>query len=287
MAALRRGEDRRRRAMAEISAKEVMALRNKTGLSMMECKKALVESGGNQDAAEDLLKKKLGKKMEGRTDRAAGEGRVAVKIADDGRSAVIVELRAETDFTAKNEKFGAVAERIADLALAEGKAGGVAPTDEMKAPIEDLKISTGENVSIARIHRLEGGGGSKFGRYVHHDGKTGVLLHATGSVSDDVARDICMHIAAYVPRPQGVSRDDIPAETVEREVRLLREKMEEEGKNPEMIERIVEGKKNALYGELALLEQPFVKDESVKIKDLLKDDGQIGSFIRWRVGEAG
>ena len=271
--------------MAEISAKDVMALRNKTGLSMMECKKALVESQGDQVAAEDLLKKKLGKKMEGRTDRAAGEGRVTVKIAGDGRSAVIVELRAETDFTAKNEKFGAAAEKIADLAIAKGNAGDVTPTDEMKAPIEDLKISTGENISIARIHKLEGGGDSMFGKYVHHDGKTGVLVLATGSVSEDTARDICMHVAAHIPRAQGVSRDDIPEAAVEHELRLIREKMEDEGKNAEMIAKIVEGKKNALYGELALMEQPFVKDETKKIKDLVAGKGDISAFLRWQVGE--
>lgn len=270
--------------MTEISAKEVMSLRNKTGLSMMECKKALVEAGGDQQAAEDLLKKKLGKKMEGRTDRAAGEGRVVVAIGADGRSAVIVEVRAETDFTAKNEKFGAAAEKIAELAMG-ANAGDVAATDEMNAQIEDLKITTGENISIARIHKLEGGGDSMFGRYVHHDGKTGVLLHATGSVSEDTARDICMHIAASPVRPMGVGRDDIPASAIERELRLMREKMEEEGKNAEMIEKIVEGKKNALFSELALLEQPFVKDESLKIKDLLKDGGSISAFFRWQVGE--
>ncbi len=270
--------------MAEISAKEVMSLRSKTGLSMMECKKALVESGGDQAAAEDLLKKKLGKKMEGRTDRAAGEGRIVVTVGPDSRAAAIVELRAETDFTAKNEKFGAAAEKIGELALAE-HAGDVTPTDDMKAQIEDLKITTGENISIARVHKIEGGSDSMFGRYVHHDGKTGVLLHAAGSVSDDTARDICMHIAAYVPRAQGVSRDDIPDAAVEREVRLLREKALEEGKPAEIVEKMVEGKKNSLYAELALLEQPFVKDESIKIKDVLGADGQISAFLRWQVGE--
>lgn len=272
-------------AMAEISAKEVMSLRNKTGLSMMECKKALVESGGDQEAAEDLLKKKLGKKMEGRTDRAAGEGRIAVRIGEDGRSAVIVEVRAETDFTAKNEKFGAAAEKVAELALGEN-AGDVTPTGAMAAAIEDLKITTGENISIARIHKLEGGGDSMFGRYVHHDGKTGALVHATGSVSEDTARDICMHIAAYVPRAQGVSRDDIPESAIEHEVRLLREKALEEGKPAEIVEKIVQGKANSLYAELALLEQPFVKDETKKIKDLLDGDGGISAFLRWQVGEA-
>lgn len=272
--------------MAEITAKEVMSLRNKTGLSMMECKKALVEAGGDQGAAEDLLKKKLGKKMEGRTDRAAGEGRIAILESEDGRNAVIVEVRAETDFTAKNEKFGDAVQSIAKIALSNGHAGSVDVTPEMTAQVEDLKISTGENISVARIHKFEGGSDTMYGTYIHHDGKTAVLLQASGSISQDLARDICMHIAASPVRPQGVSRDDIPEAAVERELRLMREKMEEEGKNAEMIEKIVEGKKNAMYGEMALLEQPFVKDESQKIGDLIKGKGDVSAFLRWQVGEA-
>ncbi len=268
--------------MAQISAKEVMALRQKTGLSMMECKKALTETEGDPVAAEESLRKKMKGKMDTRTDRAAGEGLIVVKI--EGNAGVIVELRAETDFTAKNENFAAAAGKIAEMALKAG-AGDVEPTDEMKAIMDDVRISTGENASIARIAKLEGADGTTFGTYVHHDGKTGVLLQLSGGVSDEVAKDICMHITAALPRPEGVSRDDVPAEVIERERKLAMEQAVEEGKNEEIAAKIVEGKVNKLYKDLALLEQPFVKDDKKQVKDLLPSGGNVVAFRRWAVGE--
>lgn len=270
--------------MAEISAKQVMSLRTKTGLSMMECKSALTETNGDMDAAEDFLRKKLKGKMDTRTDRAAGEGRIAIVVSDDGRNASIIELRAETDFTAKNESFGAAAKNIATLAL-KANAGEVTPTPEMTKFIEDLRISTGENVSIARLHKVEGGSDTMFGTYVHHDGKTGVLVQCEGSVSEDVARDICMHITAATPRPQGVTRDDIPANYIERERKLAMEMAIESGKNEEIAAKMVEGKIQKLYADLALLEQPFVKDPEKKIKDIIGPKGTVSAFFRWAVGE--
>lgn len=270
--------------MAEISAKEVMNLRNRTGLSMMECKKALQEAGGNVEAAEDLLRKKLKGKMDTRTDRAAGEGRIAVAISDDGRAGAIVEVRAETDFTAKNDKFLNAASQIARLAL-DAHAGDVSATPEMSSLIDDLRISTGENISIARMHKLAGGGSTMFGSYIHHDGKTGVLLQCDGSVSDDLARDICMHITAATPRPQGVTRESVPQHVIDKERRLAIEMAMESGKTKEIAEKMVEGKINKLYSELALLEQDFVKDPSRKIKDLLPKDATVTAFLRWQVGE--
>ncbi len=270
--------------MSEINAAQVMKLRNKTGLSMMECKKALQESNGDEQAAEDLLRKKLKGKMDTRTDRAAGDGRIAIALAPDGRAAAIDELRAETDFTAKNEKFVAGATKIATLALTE-HAGAVSPTAPMNAVVDDLRISTGENISLARVHKLAGGGATMFGSYVHHDGKTGVLVQAEGSVSQDLARDICMHIAAAVPRPQGVTRNDVPQHVIDRERRLAIEMAMESGKPKEIAEKMVEGKINKLYSELALLEQPWIRDESKKIKDLLPKDATVKAFLRWQVGE--
>ncbi len=268
----------------EIAAKDVMSLRNKTGLSMMECKRALEESSGDPEKAEDILRKKMKGKMDTRTDRAAGEGRVAVKIAPDGRSAVIVEVRAETDFTAKNEKFAAMVDKIATAALAQ-PAGDVKPTSDMTKALDEIRISTGENASIARIHKVSGGSDSMFGSYVHHDGKTAVLLHATGSVSQDTAKDVCMHIVAAVPRPQGVTRNDIPQHVIDKERRLAMEMAMESGKNEEIAKKMVDGKINALVADLALLEQPFVKDPTKKIKDVLGPKGTVSAFLRWAVGE--
>jgi elongation factor Ts len=270
--------------MVEIDAKTVMMLRNKTGLSMMECKKALQETQGNADAAEDFLKKKLKGKMDARTDRAAGEGRIAIAVSPDGRAASIVELRAETDFTAKNEKFVAAAKALAGSTLSKN-AGAVAPTPDMTKAVDDLRISTGENISIARAHKLAGGGSTMFGSYVHHDGKTGVLLQCEGSVSQDLAKDICMHITAATPRPQGVDRSSVPATVIDRERRLAVEMAMEAGKPKDIAEKMVEGKINKLYSELALLEQAYIRDETKKIKDLLPSGSSITAFLRWQVGE--
>jgi elongation factor Ts len=266
-------------AMADISAKEVMALRQKTGLSMMECKKALVETEGDVDAAIELLQKKMKGKMDTRTDRVAGEGKIAVAI--DGSSAAIVELIAETDFTAKNDAFGNAVSELAKLALAQ-PAGNVTPTDEMAKHVDELRISTGENISIARVEKLEGG---SFGSYVHHDGKTAALVQAEGDVPADVLRQICLHITAAVPIPQGVTRDDVPDEVVEKEKKLAMDMAIESGKNEEIAAKIVEGKVNKIYEELTLLEQVSVVDQTTKIKDLLPGGASIKAFRRWGVGE--
>lgn len=269
--------------MTQISAKEVMKLRSRTGLSMMECKKALAEVGGDIDEAESLLRKKLKGKMETRTDRAAGEGRIAVAVAPDNSGAAIVEIRAETDFTARNDKFVEVAQTAADRAL-EQPAGDVDATDEINALIDDLRISTGENCSLARAVKLDGGDGAAFGSYVHHDGKTGVLIKTSGGLDEKTMRQVCMHITAAVPRPLGITPDEIPADVVEKERKFRTEQAMESGKPKEIAEKIVEGGMRKFFEEVALLEQPFVMDQSLKIKDIV-GDAKILSFTRWQVGE--
>ncbi len=272
--------------MAEISAAEVMKLRNSTGLSMMECKKALVEAGGDAEKATDLLRKKLKGKMESRTDRAAGEGRIAVFVSPAGEAATIVEVRAETDFTARNEAFVRLCEKVAQLAL-EQNAGDVKETGAMKAVLDEVRIRTGENCSYARGHKLIGAAGKTvFGSYVHHDGKTGVLIQAQGSVSDQTLRDVCMHIAAADPRPRGVSAKDVPANVVERERRFRVAQAMESGKPKEIAEKMVEGGMRKFFEEVALLEQPFVKDPTRKIKDVVGKDAEVVAFRRWQVGES-
>ncbi len=272
--------------MAEISAKDVMSLRNKTGLAMMECKKALTEAGGDPEKAEDLLRKKLKGKMETKTDRVAGEGRIGIAVSDDGSSAAIVEVKAETDFTAKNENFINATDELAKLALGLD-AGSVEPSEEMTAIIDNLRISTGENISIGRIERLSGAAGSTtYGQYVHHDGKTGVLIQAEGELGDDTMRQIAMHVAAAMPRPLGLSADDIPADLVEKEKKFRIEQAVESGKPESIAEKIVEGGMRKFFEEVALLEQDFVMDTSKKIKDLVGSGCSLSSFKRWQVGES-
>ncbi len=273
--------------MAEINAKDVMNLRNRTGLPMMDCKSALAEAGGDVDKAEEILRKKLKGKMEKRTDRAAGEGRIGVSINSASGTAALVELRCESDFTAKSEKFVAAAQKIADIVLNTGHAGQVASYPAIDAIIEDLRASTGENCSFARGHKVGGETGTTaFGSYVHHDGKTGVLIQAEGSINDETLRQLCMHITAAVPRPQGISRDDIPAAIVDRERRFRIEQAMESGKPKEIAEKMVEGGMRKFYEEIALLEQPFIRDETKKVKDIVGSKATIVAFFRWAVGEA-
>jgi len=268
--------------MPEINAKDVMKLRNKTGLAMMACKKALQEASGDIEAAEDLLRKQLKGKMETKVDRAAGEGRIGIAVADAHAGAAIVELKAETDFTAKNDKFVDATNRIAAMALAAG-AGQVGATDDMTAIIDDLRISTGENISFGRGLKADGGNGARFGSYVHHDGKTGVLIECTGDIADETLRQLCMHVTAAVPRPLGVTADDIPADLVEKERKFRVEQAVESGKPQEIAEKIVQGGMRKFFEEVALLEQPFVMDQSKKIKDVV-GGATITAFHRWEVG---
>ena len=265
--------------MADISAKDVMVLRNNTGLPMMACKKALIESDGDVAAAEELLRIQLKGKMDTRTDRVAGEGRIAIAIGDG--CGAIVEVRSETDFTAKNDQFVALADKVAQLALA-GEPGTVSATDEITAAVDELRISTSENCSFARGLKLAG---EKFGSYVHHDGKTGVLIQAEGDISDDTLRDLCMHITAAMPVPLGVGADDIPAEAVEKEKHFRTQQAIESGKPPQIAEKIVEGGMRKFFAEVSLLAQPFVRDPDKTIKDIV-GDATIVAFHRWQVGES-
>ncbi|MDX2147221.1 MAG: translation elongation factor Ts [Planctomycetota bacterium] len=270
--------------MAEINAKDVMMLRNKTGLPMMACKAALEKAGGDLEKAEEILRKELKGKMDTRVDRVAGEGRIA--IAKSREAAAIIELKAETDFTAKNPKFVDAAQKIAELALSE-KAGAIVQTAAIQAAVDELRISTGENVSFGRGHKLiQDSGSGSFGSYVHHDGKTGVLVQGEGSVADETLRQICMHVVAAVPRPQGVSAKDIPANVVEKERKFRIEQAMESGKPKEIAEKMVEGGMRKFFEEIALLEQPFVMDPTKKVKDVVGANATIVSFLRWQVGEA-
>jgi len=273
--------------MAAINAKDVMSLRNKTGLAMMACKKALTEADGDPVKAEENLRKSLKGKMDTKVDRAAGEGRIEIAKSDDGATAVIVELRAETDFTAKNEKFIEATKQIAQLALGMAS-GSTDPTAEMTEIIDNLRITTGENISLGRIEKFETSGGSTvYGQYVHHDGKTGVLIQAEGEVGDEVLRQVAMHVTAAFPRPLGVTPDDIPTEMVEKERKFRIDQAVESGKPQEIAEKMVEGGMRKFFAEVALLEQAFVIDPSKTIKELIGAGGSVKDFRRWEVGETG
>lgn len=267
--------------MAEISATEVMKLRNRTGLSMMECKRALTEAAGDIEKAEDILRKTMKGKMDAKTDRAAGAGRVA--IAYGSGSAAIVEVRAETDFTAINEKFVQSVQKIAELTNKQA-AGAVAVFADATKIVDELRISTGENCSYARGRKFQGAAGAVFGGYVHHDGKTGALVHAEGDITPEQLKQLGMHIVAAVPTPKGVAAADVPAEIVERERKFRIETAMESGKPKEIAEKMVEGGMRKFYEEVALLEQPYVMDPTKKVRDVI-GSAKIHAFARFAVGE--
>ena len=168
------------------TAQDVMSLRQKTGLGMMDCKNALAEKDGDPEAAEQWLRETKKGKMDARTERTTGEGRIEISFA--GGSASIIEVRTETDFTARNESFLEAVEKIAAMAL-EGADGEVELTDEVTAIIDDLRITTGENTNFGRGFKYSGG---TFGHYIHHDGKRACLLQLDGETDDELAKGIAV-----------------------------------------------------------------------------------------------
>lgn len=268
---------------ANISAKDVMALRQKTGLGMMDCKKALAENGGDMAAAEAALRDKLKGKMDERTDRAAGEGRISIEVTDEG--AAILEVRAETDFTARNDSFIEMADQAARDSVAQADGNGPAEvtfTDEMKASLDEVRITTGENISFARGVAFKGG---TYGRYVHHDGKLGVLVQFEGSVPEDLATGICQHVAAHVPTPLAVDEHGLPGEVVEAKRAEATKEAMDLGKPEEIATKIAEGKMRKFLEDNTLLGQKYVRSEDGKtVSEMLPEGARILHFVRMRVG---
>ncbi|MEX1016147.1 MAG: translation elongation factor Ts [Phycisphaeraceae bacterium] len=265
-----------------ITAKDVMALRQKTGLGMMECKEALAEVDGDVQQAIDLLRQRGLAKMDSRAERTSAEGRIAAAVSDDGSKGALVEINTETDFTASNEMFQKMADTVAQEAL-QGPAGEVQLNDTMKAAIDEVRLTTKENVQFARGAVL-GGPGSSVGHYVHFTGKVGVLIELDGKVDDALLKDLCMHISAVSPVPLGVTEDEVPADVVAKEREIAKAQAIESGKPEQIAEKMVEGKIRKFYDENVLLRQPFIKDDKKQIKDLLPKGVTIRKFVRYQVG---
>ena len=270
--------------MATISAKDVMELRKATGLGMMECKKALTEADGDMDKAATIVREKYGAKMAGRSDRDSTEGKVAVAVSDDAGKGAIVQVNTETDFTANNDAFGVMATKVATLAL-EGGPGDVPKTDAMEAAIEEVRLVTQENIQFGQ-GRVLGGNGSdkKVGSYVHHTGKVGVLIELEGEASDELLKDLCMHVSAIVPEPVAIRPEDVPAEIVDKEKQIAKQQAIDSGKPAEIAEKMVTGKIRKFVDSIALLHQPFVKDDKKQIKDILPKGTTITKFVKYHVG---
>lgn len=275
--------------MSAITAKDVMELRNRTGLGMMECKSALTESGGDVEKAVDLLRTKGLTKMDGRTDRVSAEGRIAAAVSPDKTKGAIVEVNTETDFTAKNDAFVAMTAAVAQEAL-KGPAGEAQKTDAMQAAIDNIRLTTKENAQFGR-GRVLGGPGRKVGSYVHFTGKLGVLVEVEvsggGNASDELLKELCQHITAATPPPMGVNESDIPADVLEREKQIAKAQAMEQGKPEAIAEKMVGGKVRKFYEDHVLTQQLFVlrPEEKKKVKDLLPAGVTIKNFVRYQLGQ--
>ncbi|MCY2924681.1 MAG: translation elongation factor Ts [Planctomycetota bacterium] len=263
--------------MAEITAATVKALREETQQGMMECKKALAEANGDVEAAKDILRKKGLATAAKKADRATKEGAIIVKISPDSTSATMIMVACETDFCSRNDEFRAMSQKVADLAAA-GPVGPVAASEAITAAVQACFAKIGENMSYSQGVKVAG---ARVAGYVHHNGKVGVVIAADGGASDEVLKDICMHIA--FTNPMGATKDDIPADLVEKEKAFARQEAIDSGKPADIAEKMVAGKINKFLAANALLEQPFVKDETKKVKDIL-GAATIKAFARFAVG---
>jgi elongation factor Ts len=264
--------------MAEISAEVVKALREQTGQGMMECKKALQESGGDVELAKDLLRKKGLMTAEKKASRATGEGLIGVHMNAEKTSAAMVEVRCETDFCARNDVFRAMVAKVAELAAA-GPDGPVEPTATMKQAVQDALTKIGENIVCARSVKISA---SRVGAYIHHNGKVGVLVGVDGPIDETTLADLCMHIA--FADPMGIAPADVPVKLVAKERQIAAEQAAASGKPANIVEKMVEGKVAKFLAANALQEQPFIRDDKKKVKDIL-GAAKVKAFARFAVGQ--
>ncbi|MAY35970.1 MAG: elongation factor Ts [Spongiibacteraceae bacterium] len=268
--------------MAAVSASMVKELRERTGLGMMECKKALVEAGGDIEVAIEDLRKSSGMKAAKKAGRTAADGIVAAKVAEDGSYGVLVEVNSETDFVARDDNFLAFVGKVVDKAF-EDKQGDVAAlmAGELESAREALVQKIGENISVRRVSVVEAEGA--VGSYVHSNNRIGVLVALKGG-DVEVARDVAMHVAAV--NPLVAKPDDMSAELIEKEREIYTAQAQESGKPPEIIEKMIDGRIRKYLAENSLTEQAFVKDPDTTVGKLLKSAGaDILGFVRLEVGE--
>lgn len=272
--------------MAEITAALVKELRVKTDAPMMECKKALTEADGDLDKAEEILRVKLGSKASKASSRVTAEGLVGVYIDAEGKLGSIVEVNCETDFVAKNDDFiqfvTNVSKLVADKSPADVAALGELPLAE--GTVESVRTALigkiGENVSVRRFSRVQAQG--RLTSYIH-GGKIGVLVDFTGA-DENVGKDVAMHIAAT--KPKALHESGVPQEDIERERSVAKAKAEESGKPADIAEKMVEGSVKKFLKEVALLSQPFVKDDKQTVEAMLKgNNSTINGFHLYIVGE--
>ncbi len=290
--------------MAAISAALVKELRQKTGQSMMDCKRCLVETEGDVEKSIELLRKKGMAVMEKRGERDTNEGCIVSKISDDGKKAIVVSLCCETDFTSKNDNFKIVVQAMADGLFnadtipADTDALGALPAADGKTIAESINAiisQTGEKTTLGQFARYELDGPGLLFCYVHFNGKIATLLQidaeneqaASSEAIKSLASDLAMHITAV--NPDALSRDDVDPALIAKEREIAMEQVK--GKPENIIEKIVDGKIDKWLGQIAFLEQPFVKDDKKSITQLVDEVGKeaggkltVKRFIRMQIG---
>lgn len=267
----------------EISASLVKELREKTGVGLMECKKALTESNGDIESAITLLREKGISKAAKKADRSTNEGKVFVAVSSDNKKAAIIELGCETDFVAGNDDFSTLGNLIATAALSSS-ATSEKDIDSISVDgkliqtiISDYVLKLGENIQLTKLIVVNAA--STISNYIHMNGKIGVVVAFSAPVSSEVGNDIAMHIAAAAP--QYVYSTEIPSEEVEKEKDIIRAQAKNEGRPDDVVEKIIVGKVNKFFKEVCLVEQSFIKDDKLTIKQLLPNATAIESFVRF------
>ena len=272
--------------MTSITASMVKELRERTGLGMMDCKKALSEASGDMEKAIEDLRKASGIKAAKKASRVATEGVVMVKISGDGNRGVIVEVNSETDFVARDENFLRFAGEALEAAYNENETSIEGLLSKgLEESRQALVQKIGENISVRRIERLsfENANQGIVESYVHNNAKIGVLISLKGG-DEALARDIAMHVAAV--NPLVVRPEDVPEDVLAKESEIYAAQARESGKPDEIVEKMISGRLRKFVSEVSLLEQQFVKDPESKIRDLLAEVGaDIVQFVRYEVGE--
>lgn len=273
-----------------ISAKDVKELREQTGAGMMDCKKALEEAGGDFDKAIEILRKKGQKLSEKRADREANQGLIVSRVSEDGSKAAAMEINCETDFVARNEDFQDRADQFLELVydreigsvdeLLETELDGLTVSDHLK----DMVGKIGEKIKINRVILAKSEG--ELISYIHPGNQLGVLVEFEGELdNEEVGKDVAMQVAAM--KPLAVNRDGVDSSVVEKELEIARDQLLNEGKPEEIAEKAAQGKLRRFYEERVLLEQKFVKDNSMSVREYLEKNETplVKSFHRLQLGD--
>lgn len=266
-----------------MSAALVKELRERTGLGLLECKRALAEADGDIEKAIEELRKSSGMKAAKKAGRTAADGVVLARVSEDGSYGQLVEVNSETDFVARDDNFLGFANSVADAALS-ARTTDVASlmAGDLEAAREGLVQKIGENIGVRRIDAVDAGDGV-VGAYVHGNNRIAVLVALQGG-DQDLARDVAMHVAAV--NPQVVSPDDMPQELIEKEKEIYTAQALESGKPAEIVEKMIGGRIKKFLAENSLVEQAFVKDPETTVGKLVSSAGaSVLAFVRFEVGE--